>query len=382
MPAICARAIHRRIGAAKCGSNDQASRGTAIADALAQIVLRLYESPGDPEHWQGILRLTARHLGSTGLALLFPEDAAAGSAAHIIADVPPSALAALRADRAPEPGDSAPVQRDISGVGWGAAGRVLCAPVAGGAGPAARLILFRAPDAAEFDGYCRAAFTSILPHLARALGVAQRLHALTDETGWQSCGTNLLPFGRMALDSEGRMLAGNDAARAALAAADAVRLEGDRVVAASRVDNVVLQRHLRELLAAAETGRRRFLRVRPRQGGGACLVRLEVCLPKPSRFGIRMPKIEMILIDTRRTLTVPCETVCVLYGLTPAECELARRIGAGEPLKRVADRLGIAMPTARTHLQKVFAKTGTRRQVELIRLLIAPFGVCSLGGPR
>jgi len=36
----------------------------------------------------------------------------------------------------------------------------------------------------------------------------------------------------------------------------------------------------------------------------------------------------------------------------------------------VASRLGISLATARTHLAHVFDKTGTRRQAELVRLLL------------
>jgi DNA-binding CsgD family transcriptional regulator len=39
-------------------------------------------------------------------------------------------------------------------------------------------------------------------------------------------------------------------------------------------------------------------------------------------------------------------------------------------LQAAADRLGISLATARTHLAHVFDKTGTRRQAELVRLLL------------
>jgi DNA-binding CsgD family transcriptional regulator len=59
----------------------------------------------------------------------------------------------------------------------------------------------------------------------------------------------------------------------------------------------------------------------------------------------------------------------VLFGLTPMEAAVASRIAEGEGLKAAADHLGIAVTTARTHLQHVFEKTDTRRQSELVRLI-------------
>ena len=44
---------------------------------------------------------------------------------------------------------------------------------------------------------------------------------------------------------------------------------------------------------------------------------------------------------------------------------LAQGLGA----KEAADMLGISEPTVRTHLQKMFSKTGTPRQADLLRLL-------------
>lgn len=57
-------------------------------------------------------------------------------------------------------------------------------------------------------------------------------------------------------------------------------------------------------------------------------------------------------------------------GLTPTEAKVAiglRR--SGQPLEQVATELGMARSTAAFHLRNIFAKTGTRRQTELIVFL-------------
>jgi DNA-binding CsgD family transcriptional regulator len=59
-----------------------------------------------------------------------------------------------------------------------------------------------------------------------------------------------------------------------------------------------------------------------------------------------------------------------LYKLTPAETLLTGELLQGKTLEEAADELGISLHTARTHLKHVFAKTDTRRQSELIRLLL------------
>jgi DNA-binding CsgD family transcriptional regulator len=57
------------------------------------------------------------------------------------------------------------------------------------------------------------------------------------------------------------------------------------------------------------------------------------------------------------------------FGLTPAEARLASIIAAGGNPERAAEELKIAKATARNHLKAIFAKTGTRRQGELVALL-------------
>lgn len=57
------------------------------------------------------------------------------------------------------------------------------------------------------------------------------------------------------------------------------------------------------------------------------------------------------------------------FHLTPAETRLARIIARGEPLECAAQALGIKLPTARSQLAAVFAKTNTRRQPQLVALL-------------
>jgi DNA-binding CsgD family transcriptional regulator len=59
------------------------------------------------------------------------------------------------------------------------------------------------------------------------------------------------------------------------------------------------------------------------------------------------------------------------YGLTPAEARLAALLASGLSLREIVERLGIAANTARTHLKSIFGKTETRRQGELIRLLLS-----------
>lgn len=63
--------------------------------------------------------------------------------------------------------------------------------------------------------------------------------------------------------------------------------------------------------------------------------------------------------------TDPATRLAAAFGLTPRECEIACLVAQGFTLPEVAERLGISLTTARTHLSRLFDKTGTRTQLQL-----------------
>jgi DNA-binding CsgD family transcriptional regulator/PAS domain-containing protein len=71
------------------------------------------------------------------------------------------------------------------------------------------------------------------------------------------------------------------------------------------------------------------------------------------------------------------DAVAAAFGLTPAETKVLASLFAGRTLNETAATLGITRPTAKTHLEHIFSKTGVTRQAELMRLwtgLISPTG--------
>jgi DNA-binding CsgD family transcriptional regulator len=58
------------------------------------------------------------------------------------------------------------------------------------------------------------------------------------------------------------------------------------------------------------------------------------------------------------------------FGLTAAEADVALEITKGDGRDATAARLGIGVATVRTHLVRIFEKTGVGRQAELVRLVL------------
>jgi DNA-binding CsgD family transcriptional regulator len=63
-------------------------------------------------------------------------------------------------------------------------------------------------------------------------------------------------------------------------------------------------------------------------------------------------------------------TAALVYALSPAQRQVAELIAEGISLAEIAARLGITANTARTHLNRVFDKTGVRTQTALVRVLL------------
>jgi DNA-binding CsgD family transcriptional regulator/PAS domain-containing protein len=77
----------------------------------------------------------------------------------------------------------------------------------------------------------------------------------------------------------------------------------------------------------------------------------------------------IFLIDPDAEAQIGVDVVAAAYGLTPAEARLLRELSSCRGLLDAARKLKVTEATARTHLQRIFSKTDTRNQAELVNLL-------------
>lgn len=76
------------------------------------------------------------------------------------------------------------------------------------------------------------------------------------------------------------------------------------------------------------------------------------------------------------------EVLIALYGLTTSEARLACALARGRELTDLSLEWQVSRETLRTHLKRALAKTGTNRQVELVRLLTGQPWSLAGGGER
>jgi DNA-binding CsgD family transcriptional regulator len=72
--------------------------------------------------------------------------------------------------------------------------------------------------------------------------------------------------------------------------------------------------------------------------------------------------------DPSEPAPAPTKAFSALYGLTTSEQKVLEHITRGKAPQETAIDLGISVTTVKTHLQKIFAKTNTGRQADLMQL--------------
>lgn len=96
-------------------------------------------------------------------------------------------------------------------------------------------------------------------------------------------------------------------------------------------------------------------------------------IPVPPQHVQTFCRKSTVLVSVRDPDHVPPasdERLRLLFNFSRAEARLAVQLLEGRSLKEGADELGVSINTVRSQLASIFAKTDTRRQAELLRLLM------------
>jgi DNA-binding CsgD family transcriptional regulator len=81
-----------------------------------------------------------------------------------------------------------------------------------------------------------------------------------------------------------------------------------------------------------------------------------------------------VRLDDAEEYAPRLDRAAIVFGLSAAQQRLAAEIVRGQTLPAAARTLGISGNTARTHLQRVFDKTGVHSQPALVRILLSVGG--------
>ena len=192
--------------------------------------------------------------------------------------------------------------------------------------------------------------------------------ASRDVTTALTYGLEMLKCGAMLVSEQGQVQLANRTALAMLQKNDGLALLRSSLVAERPADTRFLHRALQEAISYPGRGepvQSPFMLER-RLATSAWIVRV---MPGPGldcweSSGQRTALLK--LYDRDPDLVVDEKALVLIYGLTRGEAALAAKVVQGKSIESAADELCISPHTARTHLKRIFMKTDTHRQPELV----------------
>ena len=211
----------------------------------------------------------------------------------------------------------------------------------------------------------------LAPHLTRAVQLNARLAALDLRCAASADALDHLTQGAITVDVEARVLFANQEAERLIGPLGCLRIEAGVLDARSASRTAKLKALIAECGAAREKAAGGALSL-PRESEGRAISALVLPLRSeaPAFFLSPRPVAIVFLSDPDRAPTNSATQLRRRFGLTAAEAASALEIAKGDGIQASADRLGVTLSTARTHLARVFEKTGARRQAELVRLFL------------
>jgi DNA-binding CsgD family transcriptional regulator/PAS domain-containing protein len=226
----------------------------------------------------------------------------------------------------------------------------------------------------EIDDAQLALYRLIVPHLQRAAELNVQLARAEISRAGAEAVVDGLNQGILFVDAGARLIFANRLAEAMLSAGGGLRqsegvLQGavgsetaalHAAIAACAEPGLAAAPPNLVLLSRGEGRRPLSVRVAPAPPGAV----------PPWLAGSR-PSAILCVTDPELDPAPATEELRSRFGLTRAQAALAVEILGGDGIQAAADRLSITRATARTHLAQIFAKTGTQRQSELVRLLLS-----------
>ena len=224
----------------------------------------------------------------------------------------------------------------------------------------------------EVGNDTHALFKPFVPHLIRAVEVNRKLHHLELKDSIANIRRAPSHAGTIMVDAGMRLVYADAAAEEMFRSGSMV--SNDHGIIGLRDSKANASLH-EAVTACAQIGFKRPAggRLQTRVDAHRAPLVIEV-LPyrmKADSLCTSSPVAMLLVTDPDQVRTANIERLCEHFGLTRAEAALSLEIMKGDGRAAAAERCGISINTARTHLTRVFDKTGVNRQAELIRVLLS-----------
>jgi DNA-binding CsgD family transcriptional regulator len=242
-------------------------------------------------------------------------------------------------------------------------------PIGGADGAFGAFGVHRSETEAPFSKAEKRQAEVLLPHLKRALQLRERLAQMDIRQQAMLQAMECLALGVMLVTGTGKLLFANPAAEALLRGGSGLVMVHNRLHAVAPSADPALQRLLQcatqaTIGRASEAGG--LLRL-PRQGAKPISLSVYPFFAPASSGLVRAPSALIFISDPALHGSPRRDVLAQVYGLTKAEAKLFESLLAGDRLQDYADRSSLSLQTVKTQLARLFHKTGSTRQPELMK---------------
>lgn len=225
----------------------------------------------------------------------------------------------------------------------------------------ASLVVYRDAGPRDFSAGDYRTMSMIVPHVSTALRCWLRLREADQRLGGMTAALDALSTAIILLDRSHRVVWMNLRANEIVARRDGLSLHAGQLVGANPSQTDALQSILRNIA----TANHHAALTRP-SGSSPLLVTALRAGPDDFTGAASM----LLISDGSQTTSRLNDHLQHVWKLTRAEAALACGISEGKSLQEISDATAVGVETLRSHLKRIFQKSGARSQASLVRLIL------------
>ena len=237
---------------------------------------------------------------------------------------------------------------------------------------AAMFCVFRHERDGRVDDEMRRRMRLIVPHMHRSVLIGRVIDLKTIEAATFADALDGIGDGMLLVDALGRIVHANASGHALLAEGSVLRAVGRKLAA----NDASAEQALHDVFLAAGSGDAavgiKGIAVPLTSHNGERYVAHVLPLTSGARrrAGTSYAAVAAMFVHKAALETPsPPEVIAKTFNLTPSELRVLLGIVEVGGVQETAEALGIAETTVKTHLRRLYAKTGTGRQAELVKLV-------------
>lgn len=214
----------------------------------------------------------------------------------------------------------------------------------------------------------------LMPHLQQAVQIHRRLAGSQIVERGSLEALNRSALGIVLLDADGRIIFVNRTGEAILQRQDGLSIERGELRAANVSDTGALRGFLANAARQAEGASLRANGIlaigRPSLRAPYAVMATPFPALSAALPGLTTSAIAVFIRDPDAAWKIDEDILQTIYGLTGVEVRVATRLATGRSVDQIATEMGLTPGTTRWYLKRLFEKTGTRGQPDLVRVVL------------